>query len=144
MLKRALLPVALAGLLNACGNDPAPVIITSTCSIDVPATDSIVERGKPLHVGGWAFDKVSGNSPEKVRLQLLAEDQRTSITVNAIRGTKRPDVVKAYDAPGAEASGFDANVDTSALVPGKYAVYVIQESKGAMLLCPKENAFSVK
>ena len=104
MIKLAIAVAAFSSLLAGCGGEPLPVLLSKTCSVDVPATGSVAERGRPLHVGGWAFDSVSGISHEKIVLQLVSDDQRTVKVVKATRGTKRPDVVKAYDAPGAESS----------------------------------------
>lgn len=131
-------------LLNACGDEARLSLVTPTCSIDSPRNDTALELGKPFAAGGWAFDKVSGTAPEKVFLQLVSEDQRTSRIVAAARGTKRPDVAQALGAPGAVGSGFDATIDTAGLAPGKYTISIVQAAEDKTLVCAGEVGVNLK
>ncbi len=141
-LFRAALCVCMT--LAGCDRLPSPVLLSDTCAIDVPARGRAVERGAQMHIGGWAFDGISGLSPEDVYLQLIFEDQRSVKSLNAPRGAKRPDVVKAYAMPGAEDSGFNVVVDTSVLDQGRYTIYVLQKTKDRTLLCAKDFHFTLK
>lgn len=143
MSKRHFAVIAASLFIAACGNEEHPLLLSDSCVVDHPLKETAIERGKPLPVGGWAFDKTSGLSPENVSIQVVSEDQRTVKIIKATRGTKRPDVAKALNAPGAEGSGFDVAVDTSALNPGKYAIYVIQKTDAKTMLCAREFTFSV-
>lgn len=131
-------------LLGACSDKAHLSIVTQTCAIDSPRSDSALEIGKPFAAGGWAFDKASGTAPEKVFLQLVSEDHRNSRIVPALRGTKRPDVAQALGAPAAVGAGFDVTVDTSGLPAGKYAISVVQEADDKTLVCAGEVGVILK
>lgn len=144
MSKHHFAAIAATLLIAACSNEERPLLLSDSCSVDLPQKETTVARGQPLPIGGWAFDKTSGTSPEDVSIQLVSEDQRTVKIIKAARGTKRADVAKALNVPGAEGSGFDAAADTSALNPGKYAIYVVQKTDAKTMLCARDFTFSVK
>lgn len=144
MSRYAFAAICICTALAACDRAPLPILLSDSCAVDVPARGGLVERGAKLHVGGWAFDRIAGNAPDNVHVQLVSEDQRTVKSFSAPRGRKRLDVVKAYGAPGAESSGFDVILETSALEPGRYAIYVLQGTHEKLLLCANDFHFFIK
>lgn len=136
--------IVTAVLLASCADSSSPVFVTNTCHVDVPPREAVVAANAPLNFGGWAFDGKAGLSPARVRVQFVSSDRRTVKTFDAKRGTKRPDVVKAHNAPGAEDSGFDGSIAAGSLAPGTYDVIVLQELSSGVLVCANVYAISVK
>lgn len=131
-------------LLAACNKANPPIITSGFCAIDQPIANATLSAAQNINMGGWAYDKQTGTSPEHVRIQFTSTDRQVSKTFDAKRGTKRPDVVKAFNAPGAEMSGFDLVVPANSLVPGKYEIVILQDLPNVTLFCGNGQVLQVK
>ena len=141
---KAFFYILISLLLAACGASNSPIIITNSCAIDVPAEKAIHSTAQELHVGGWAFDRRLNTSPEKVNIQITSIDHKVIKIYAAMRGTKRPDVVKALNATGAELSGFNVLVPPNELVSGDYEIVVLQDLPNGTLVCSNMRELKVK
>jgi len=136
--------VVTAVALVACSKQPT-TLVSTTCNIDTPKKDITLPVANDFLVGGWAFDKVTGSSPESIELQFASENRKLIETIKAARGTKRPDVAKAFNMPGAESSGFDVVVKAGTLKPAKYSVSVVQKlPDNISLICSQEHFITIK
>ncbi len=77
-----------------------------------------VVAGSIVHIAGWAVDPRSHRPVTKVLVQV---DHRAPLAT-ADCHENRPDVAAALSDPGAAASGFEANVATSALSAGTHTL----------------------
>jgi hypothetical protein len=143
-------------LLVACGEesvDPTlkkqidvkdkPVNTTIYCSIDTPEKGKLMPVTQGFVVSGWAFDERSETSPESIALQFIGTDGQVFKSFDAKRGTKRPDVVKAFKQPGAEMSGFGVVIPANSLLPGKYKITLLQTMPEYMVTCTKDVIYEV-
>jgi hypothetical protein len=121
-------------LLTACG-EGANTEYVESCNVDVPINGTQLPTEKAFSIAGWAYDNKTNTSPEHVRIQLnSAADGQVSKTFEAAR-VKRPDVVKAFNKPGAEMSGYNAVVPANSLIAGQYEIVILQEMPGRNLKC---------
>ena len=94
--------------------------------VDIPSPVGLTGANGSFPVFGWALDDVSVN-----HVDILIDGQEVAGSVGsgspstALYGYPRPDVAAAFpDVPGALNSGFQANIDTTALVNGIHILSV--------------------
>jgi hypothetical protein len=128
-------------LLTACG-DGANTEYVQSCNIDAPTNGAKLSTAQDFGIVGWAYDNKTKTSPEHIRIQLNSFDGQVSKTFEATR-VKRPDVVKAFNTPGAEMSGYNAVVPANSLTAGQYEIVMLQDMPDRNLKCTKEMLFEV-
>ena len=122
---------------------PAPtntVFESKFCYIDTPKKGV---ASAIINVVGWVFDERSGTAPDKVQVQFTTENGQLYKTFDAFRGTKRLDVVKAFNQPGAEMSGFGLSIPANTMAPGIYNVGILQNTATGTTSCHNGNKFEV-
>ena len=128
-------------LLTACedvNNTQANIAEDSTfCAIDTIKNGAVITTAEQIYVAGWAFDELSDSTPEHVHVKFTSTNEQASKTFDAQRGAKRPDVVKAFNKPGVEMSGFDLMVPANTLATGKYKIVILQDTPKYNLSCDK-------
>lgn len=122
-------------LLTACG-EGANTEYVESCYVDVPINGTQLPTEQDFSIAGWAYDNKTNTSPEHIRIQLNSADGQVSKTFEAAR-VKRPDVVKAFNKPGAEMSGYNAIVPANTLIAGQYEIVMLQEMPERNLKCTK-------
>jgi hypothetical protein len=134
-----------AFLIAGCSRDNQDrVFLSKECSVDNPVKNTVQTLADPLNIGGWAFDKASGVAHEDVFVRLVSEDRKSVREFQAKRGTRRPDVARAYNIPAAEAAGFDLSAAKAELPTGRYSVYVVQKSGGDHIVCSPDYDIFLK
>jgi len=131
MKKLSVLLFAL--LIAACSKQPA-ILNVASCAFDAPINNSQLALNSSVTFGGWAYDSFSQTSPESVFVQLASEDGKNIKTIEAKRGTKRPDVASVKGVPKAIDSGFDVIADLNGLPAGKYEATLIQKNNDDLLI----------
>ena len=127
--------IATLLLLTACG-EGANTEYVESCYVDVPINGTKLPTEQDFSIAGWAYDNKTNTSPEHVRIQLNSADGQVSKTFEAAR-VKRPDVVKAFNKPGVEMSGFNTTVPANSLIAGQYEIVMLQEMPERNLKCTK-------
>jgi hypothetical protein len=127
--------IATLFLLTACG-EGANTEYVESCNVDVPINGTKLPTEKAFSIAGWAYDNKTNTSPEHIRIQLNSADGQVSKTFEAAR-VKRPDVVKAFNKPGVEMSGYNAIVPANTLIAGQYEIVMLQEMPERNLKCTK-------
>ena len=149
------LPVLVlsATLVAACGTKEdggkAAVTTGSVAMGGICAVDAIngaaavavnaVKKSINLTMGGWVADDRSGSVPSEVSIELVSADGKERVIGTASRGTKRPDVAKAFKTPAFEGAGFDGGVNIEKAAPGRYNICIIQKSGDASLSCDSKR-----
>ena len=128
-------------LLTACGDGTNTEYVQS-CNIDAPTNGVKLSTAQDFGIVGWAYDNKTNTSPEHIRIQLNSVDGQVSKTFEATR-VKRPDVVKAFNTPGAEMSGYNAVVPANSLTAGQYEIIMLQDMPDRNLKCTKEMLVEV-
>ena len=128
-------------LLTACG-DGANTEYVQSCNIDAPTNGVKLSTAQDFGIVGWAYDNKTNTSPEHIRIQLNSVDGQVSKTFEATR-VNRPDVVKAFNTPGAEMSGYNAVVPANSLTAGQYEIVMLQDMPDRNLKCTKEMLVEV-
>jgi hypothetical protein len=132
--------------LEPGGRYCAPVIV-GACSLDVvgddPATDVVtVTRGVPSRFVGWAADRTTNTVPRVVQVTLVGE---RIYAAPAVRLTPRSDVARSLGDPELLHSGYDVLAVLRAVLPGTYAVKVVQvNTRGDLLLCDTRRKLVVE
>jgi uncharacterized protein with GYD domain len=137
-MNKLIISLIVISVLSACDSGNS-VQITDSCYIDSPSNGAKLATSQDLLISGWAFDKQSANSPEQVSVQLNGESIHP---FKAVR-VKRPDVVKAFNTPGAEMSGYNAIVPANTLTAGQYEVVVMQEMPEKKLKCSRQHVIEI-
>lgn len=120
------------------------VFLSKECSVDNPIRNTVQALADPLNIGGWAFDKAAGKAHEDVFVRLVSEDRKNVREFQAKRGTRRPDVARAYNLPAAEVAGFDLTGAKADLPAGRYSVYVVQKSGDDQIVCSPDYDIVLK
>ncbi len=127
--------IATLLLLTACGEGTNTEYVES-CNVDGPINGTQLPTEQDFSIAGWAYDNKTNTSPEHIRIQLNSTDGQVSKTFAATR-LKRPDVVKAFNKPGADMSGYNAVVPANSLIAGQYEIVILQEMPERNLKCTK-------
>ena len=135
---KVLISFTVLFLLSACDSGKIVQVIES-CFIDQPSNGGTLATNQAIVITGWAYDKQSASSPEQVSVQLNGEGTHL---FKAVR-TKRPDVVVAFNTPGAEISGYQVVVPANTLVAGQYEVVILQDTPERTLKCTREHIVTV-
>ena len=135
---KVLISFTVLFLLSACDSGKSVQVIES-CAIDQPSNGGTLATNQAIVITGWAYDKQSASSPEQVSVQLNGEGTHL---FKAVR-TKRPDVVIAFNTPGAEMSGYQVVVPANTLVAGQYEVVILQDTPERTLRCSREHIVTV-
>ena len=135
---KVLISFTVLFLLSACDSGKSVQVIES-CAIDQPSNGGTLATNQAIVITGWAYDKQSASSPEQVSVQLNGEGTHL---FKAVR-TKRPDVVIAFNTPGAEMSGYQVDVPANTLVAGQYEVVILQDTPERTLRCSREHIVTV-
>ena len=135
---KVLISFTVLFLLSACDSGKSVQVIES-CFIDQPSNGATLATNQAIAITGWAYDKQSASSPGQVSVQLNGEGTHL---FKAVR-TKRPDVVVAFNTPGAEMSGYQVVVPSNTLVAGQYEVVILQDTPERTLKCTKEHIVTV-
>lgn len=130
--------LAASLILTACGSGESVQVVES-CFIDAPVNNSKLPTGQDFKVSGWAYDKQASSSPEQVSVLLNGKESKTFVATRV----KRPDVVKAFNTPGAEMSGYEVIVPANSLAAGQYQVVIVQTSPDRKLKCLKDYMLTV-
>ena len=115
-------------LLSACGSGEQTV---ESCFLDTPANATQLPINQDFRVSGWAYDKKTASSPERVSVELYGNESKTFVATRV----SRPDVVKAFSTPGAEMSGYELIVPANSLSEGMYEVTIVQETPERKIKC---------
>jgi len=143
--RSSLVLFALAFLLGGCSRDDQDrVFLSKECSVDKPIRNTVQALDVPLDVGGWAFDKATGKVHDDVFVRFISEDRKNVREFQAKRGTRRPDVARAYNIPAAELAGFDLAGAKAELPAGRYSVYVVQKSGEDQIVCSPDYDIVLK
>ena len=124
--------------LSACESGKNEKIIES-CFVDGPANGAQLSTNQDFKIAGWAYDKATSTSPEQVSVELSGEDTKTFVATRV----SRMDVVKAFNTPGAQMSGFEATVPANSLVAGSYDITIWQETPEHKLKCVKSHLIEI-
>ena len=125
-------------LLSACGSGESVQMVES-CFIDAPVNNTKLPTSQDFKISGWAYDKQAASSPEQVSVQLNGKESKTFVATRV----KRPDVVKAFNTPGAEMSGYDVTIPANSLDAGQYQVVIMQTTPERTLKCLKDYMLTV-
>ncbi len=150
------LSILSAALISGCVQDDQDVLggITSEndgsmCVLDaingaaaVPVTK--IKQPATLTVAGWAVDHRNRTVPSEVSVELVSVDGKERVTGAARRGTKRPDVAKAYNNPAYDGGGFDGGVNVDKAKPGRYSIRIVQKSGATSLSCNLNRAIEIE
>lgn len=145
VLRSSAVLFVFASLITGCsrGNQDR-VFLSKDCSVDNPTRNTVQALAAPLNIGGWAFDKTAGKAHDDVFVRLVSEDRKNIREFQAMRGTRRPDVARAYNMPAAETAGFDLTAPKVELPPGRYSVYVVQKSGDDQIVCSPDYDIALK
>jgi len=124
--------------LSACESGKNEKIIES-CFVDGPANGTQLSTNQDFKIAGWAYDKATSTSPEQVSVELSGEDTKTFVATRV----SRMDVVKAFNTPGAQMSGYEATVPANSLVAGSYDITIWQETPEHKLKCVKSHLIEI-
>ena len=116
--------------LSSCGSKVSEENVES-CFLDTPVNGSQVHLSQDFKIVGWAYDKNSLSSPEHVSVELNSNETK----VFAAKRVRRPDVVKSFNTPGAEMSGYEVVIPANSLVVGHYEITILQETPEHNLKC---------
>ena len=132
-------------LIGGCsrGNQDR-VFLSKECSVDNPIRNTAQALAAPLNIGGWAFDKATGKAHEDVFVRFVSEDRKNVREFQAKRGTRRPDVARAYNIPAAELAGFDLAGAKAEIPAGRYSVYVVQKMGDDQIVCSPDYDIVLK
>lgn len=119
------------------------VEVQEGCDINAPLPGRSYDRVQSFSAWGYAFDPVSGEVSEGVKLRIESEDSSESLVVDAKRG-RREDVSKAFNREELVMSGFGADMDVSVLPPGRYSISVIQQVKRGVIVCKSPAPFTLR
>ena len=124
----------------AMGGICAVDTINSVAAVAVNA----VKKSTNLAIGGWAADDRNGSVPPEVSIELVSADGKERVTGAASRGTKRPDVAKAFNTPVFEGAGFDGVVSIEKAASGRYSIWIVQMSNGVSLSCDSKRIVEIQ
>ncbi|MBP5948275.1 MULTISPECIES: hypothetical protein [Pseudomonas] len=133
-----------AVFLSGCDDNTASKTVTMNgsdkCSVDVisgkPDAIVYVKRGK-VEIQGWAFDDATQVTAQNLQMRLTGA-QGEATAKDPVR-FDRPDVAKAYNNKELTNSGYNFVLDTTALVPGAYAIALEIPKGNAMYVCQSKK-----
>jgi len=137
-MNKLLISLTALLFLSACESGKNEQIVDS-CFVDVPANGAILSTNQDFKIAGWAYDKATATSPAQVSVELSGEDTKTFVATRV----SRMDVVKAFNTPGAEMSGYDVIVPANSLVAGSYDITIWQETPERKLKCVKNHMIEI-
>jgi hypothetical protein len=133
-----------AVFLSGCDDNTVSKTVTTygtdKCSVDLisgkPDAIAYVKRGK-VEIQGWAFDEAKQVTAQNLQIRLTgAQGEATAKDPARI---DRPDVAKAYNNKELTNSGFNFVLDTTALVPGAYAIALNIEKENGLYICQSKK-----
>lgn len=101
-------------------------------TLDPPTTLAHPESAR---ISGWVGDRSTLARPDAPVLRVNSADGTRAWEIWLGAPKSRGDVVRHYDAPGMQQSGFDAVFDLSALPPGEYRLSLAYQSSGRQVRC---------
>ncbi len=131
-------------LLAACGDNPSPAIVSTSCSIDVPPANTVLPAARRFNLAGWAYDAKSGAVSEEYQIHFVSTDRKLSKVISVKPNVKRTDVAQAFNDKVAESSGFNLEVPANTLAPGKYEIVISQNLKNGIFSCGNKFFYEVK
>jgi len=137
-MNKLLISLTALLFLSACESGKNEQIIES-CFVDSPANGAQLSTNQDFKIAGWAYDKATSTSPEQISLELSGEDTKTFVATRV----SRMDVVKAFNAPGAEMSGYQVTIPANSLVAGSYDITIWQETPERKLKCVKNHMIEI-
>jgi len=137
-MNKLLISLAVLFFLSACESGKNEQIIES-CFVDSPANGAQLSTNLDFKIAGWAYDKATATSPEQISLELSGEDTKTFVATRV----SRMDVVKAFNAPGAEMSGYQVTIPANSLIAGSYDITIWQETPDRKLKCIKNHMIEI-
>ena len=137
-MNKLLISLTALLFLSACESGKNEQIVDS-CFVDVPANGAILSTNQDFKIAGWAYDKATATSPAQVSVELSGEDTKIFVATRV----SRMDVVKAFNTPGAEMSGYDVIVPANSLVAGSYDITIWQETPERKLKCVKNHMIEI-
>jgi len=132
-----LLSVLLFSLISGCAKRTSEGMCVVDNISGIQAGE-ITKIKKPvsLTVSGWAVNYRSGSVPREVSIELVSvDDEKISFIGPAVRGTKRPDVVKAYNNAEFIDAGYDGNVNVEKALIGRYSIWINQNDGANKFSC---------
>ncbi len=137
-MNKLLISLTALLFLSACESGKNEQIIES-CFIDGPANGSQLSTNQDFKIMGWAYDKATATSPAQVSVELSGENTKTFVATRV----SRMDVVKAFNTPGAEMSGYEAVVPANSLIAGSYDITIWQDTLEHKLKCVKNHMIEI-
>ncbi len=137
-MNKLLISLTVLLFLSACESGKNEQIVDS-CFIDGPANGSQLSTNQDFKIMGWAYDKATATSPEQISLELSGEDTKKFVATRV----SRMDVVKAFNTPGAEMSGYEVTIPAKSLVAGSYDITIWQETPERKLKCVKNHMIEI-
>jgi hypothetical protein len=137
-MMKLLIGLTVALLLSACESGKNEDIVKA-CFVDGPANGTQLSTNQDFKIVGWAYDKENASSPGTVSVELSGEDIKTFVATRV----SRPDVVKAFNTPGAEMSGYEATVPANSLIAGQYEITIWQETPERKLKCVTSHMIEI-
>ena len=137
-MMKLLIGLTVALLLSACESGKNEEIVKA-CFVDGPANSTQLSTNQDFKVVGWAYDIENASSPETVSVELSGEDTKIFVAARV----SRPDVVNAFNTPGAEMSGYEATVPANSLIAGQYEITIWQDTPERKLKCVTSHMIEI-
>jgi hypothetical protein len=137
-LNKLLISLTALLFLSACESGKNEKIVES-CFVDGPANGAQLPTNQDFKIVGWAYDKATVTSPEQVSVELSGEETKIFVATRV----GRSDVVKAFNTPGSEMSGYEATIPANSLVAGFYDITIWQETPEHKLKCVKSHLIEI-
>lgn len=127
-------------------NIPKTLITSSSCSFDrfdglARETVSVVKDKSKVNLNGWMGNPASTGAPGPIVLEM---DGPSKFYFAGKRSLKRPDVAAALKKPVLVDSGWESNVDLSAVPPGSYKLHLIMLDEQSGSVCDPNGTIVVK
>ena len=140
----------LASLIALTGcSDKKQIFTETSCSVDaVNGSGELIvatKRNSVLVVAGWAFDKLSKQTPESISINLVSSTGMVSKLAEGIKVTvARPDVSAVYNAPSITNAGFGISVQLKSQTPGTYELQILQHFSDRILVCKSNKSIKIE
>lgn len=124
---------------------PAQLAAVASCGFDRlnggerTVSNTIGDKSR-VSMNGWAADLKATVPPGPLFIEF---DGPVKLYVAAQRSLKRPDVVSAHNNPVLIDSGWEANFDMSAAMPGQYKVQLIEVNGAGATTCDPNAVFVI-
>lgn len=147
--RKALFFIVTLAVTTGCSKFPL-VVSTDKCYVDnmigatVDKTVFTASAISDVTVQGWLADTISGKVPSKMAVQFISANNQMVYSFEGNTGIKRPDVASAFKSPNIASAGFEVKGVFKSAPAGEYAIQVIGEMDGKLLVCRTAAKLIVK